>query len=207
MKVLIINGSPRIDGNCAILIEELKKVFTEYNVDVVVKEIGSKDIRGCMACGTCKKTHNLCVFNDFVNEVSKEFSDADGLVVASPVYFASPNGSLISLMDRLFYSRNYDVRYKVGACFNIARRAGTVASYDILNKYFTISGMPVVSGDYWNDAFGGAKGEVKEDLEGLRNARIIAKRMTFLMKAIKDGKDKYADMLDDEARVATNYIR
>lgn len=207
MKVLIINGSPRNDGNCAILIEELKKEFSKYEVETVIQNIGTKEVRGCMACLTCKKTKNGCVLNDIVNEASEKFKEADGLIVVSPVYFGSPNGSVISLLDRLFYSRNYDVRFKVGANFNIARRGGTEASFDIINKYFTISGMPIASGDYWNNAFGGAKGEAKEDLEGLRNARIVAKRMAFLMKSIKDGKEKYQEMLEDEPRVATNFIR
>lgn len=207
MKVLIVNGSPRNDGNCSIVIEELLKVFKEYNIDSTVLSIGTKDVRGCMACLTCKKTKNGCIFNDIVNEASEKFREADGLIILSPVYFGSPNGSIISFLDRLFYSRNYDVRYKVGACFNIARRGGTEASFDVINKYFTISGMPVVSGDYWNNAFGGSVGEVKEDLEGLRNARIVAKRMVFLMKSIKDGKKNYKELLDDEERIYTSFVR
>ena len=206
MKVLIINGSPRLNGNSQVLISNMVKVFNEYNVDVDVVEIGNKDVRGCIACGYCHE-NNGCVFNDIVNETAPKLKNADGLVLVSPVYFGSPNGNIVSFLDRLFYSRNYDLRMKVGAAFVIARRAGTTASFDMLNKYFTISGMPVASGDYWNNAFGREKGEIEKDEEGLRNARVVAKRMVFLMNAIKDAKEKYPNMLEDEKRVATHFIK
>ena len=143
---------------------------------------------------------------DAVNEAAEKFKEADGLIVVSPVYYGSPNGTLISFLDRLFYSRYYPIAMKVGAAFAIARRGGTVASFDVLNKYFTISGMPVASGDYWNNGFGREKGEIEQDKEGLRNARVVAKRMVFLMKAIKDAKENYPDMLEDEPRVFTHFI-
>ena len=206
MKVLIINGSPRIDGNSSILINEMVKEFSKENVNCDIINLSNKDVRGCISCYYCK-SHEGCAFNDIVNEAAKKFKEASGLVVVSPVYFASPNGSLISFLDRLFYSRHYDVRMKVGAAFAVARRGGTEASFDVLNKYFTISGMPVVSGDYWNNGFGAAKGEIEKDLEGLRNGRIVAKRMVFLMKAIGDAKEKYQDLLEDEKRVGTNFIK
>ena len=206
MKVLIINGSPRLNGNSQVLISNMVKVFNEYNVDVDVVEIGNKDVRGCIACGHCHE-NNGCVFNDIVNETAPKLKNADGLVLVSPVYFGSPNGNIVSFLDRLFYSRNYDLRMKVGAAFAVARRAGTTASFDMLNKYFTISGMPVASGDYWNNAFGREKGEIEKDEEGLRNARVVAKRMVFLMNAIKDAKEKYPNMLEDEKRVATHFIK
>ena len=206
MKVLIINGSPRLNGNSQVLISNMLKVFNEYNVDVDVVEIGNKDVRGCIACGHCHE-NNGCVFNDIVNETAPKLKNADGLVLVSPVYFGSPNGNIVSFLDRLFYSRNYDVRMKVGAAFAVARRGGTTASFDCLNKYFTISGMPVASGDYWNNAFGREKGEIEKDAEGLRNARVVAKRMVFLMNAIKDAKEKYPNMLEDEKRVSTHFIK
>lgn len=206
MKVLIINGSPRLNGNSQVLISNMVKVFNEYNVDVDVVEIGNKDVRGCIACGHCHE-NNGCVFNDIVNETAPKLKNADGLVLVSPVYFGSPNGNIVSFLDRLFYSRNCDLRMKVGAAFAIARRAGTTASFDMLNKYFTITGMPVVSGDYWNNGFGREKGEIEKDEEGLRNARVVAKRMVFMMNAIKDAKEKYPNMLEDEKRVATHFIK
>ena len=206
MKVLIINGSPRINGNCTHLIKEMMKVFDELKVDYEEVRVGNQNIRGCSACSYCK-SHGECIFKDIVNETSPKLKDADGLIIVSPVYFGSPNGTLISFLDRLFFSRNYDLRFKVGAAFAIARRGGTTASFDMLNKYFTIAGMPVVSGDYWNNGFGREPGQIKEDKEGLRNARIVAKRMVFLMNAIKDAKEKHPEFLDDEERVATNFIK
>ena len=206
MKILIINGSPRLNGNSTILINNMVEVFNELNAKVEVVNVGNADIRGCIACGYCETNHK-CAFNDLVNETSPKLKDADGLVLVSPVYYGSPNGNIISFMDRLFYSRSYDLRYKVGAAFSIARRAGTTASFDMLNKYFTISGMPVVSGDYWNNGYGREKGEIEDDKEGLRNARVVAKRMVFMINAIKDAKEKYPNLLVEEDRVSTNFIK
>jgi len=206
MKILIINGSPRLSGNSQLLIKEMTQVFDSLNVESQVVTVGNKDVRGCIACNTCKNKGEGCVFKDIVNETASKFEQADGLIVVSPVYFGSPNGTLISFLDRLFYSRNYDVKYKVGAAFSIARRAGTTASFDMLNKYFTISGMPVASGDYWNNGFGREKGEIEQDKEGLRNAREVAKRMVFLINAIRDAKEKYPELLESEPRVWTHYI-
>ena len=206
MKVLIINASPRENGNSSILIDNIKSVFNELNVDIEEVNIGKIDIRGCIACGYCH-SHDGCAFNDIVNDTSKKFNESDGLILVSPVYYSSPNGTMISFLDRLFQSRNYDVRMKVGAAFSIARRGGTTASFDCLNKYFTISGMPVVSGDYWNNGFGREKGEIIKDEEGLRNARVVAKRMVFLMNAIKDAMTKYSELLNEEKRVSTHFIK
>ena len=206
MRVLIINGSPRNDGNSSKLIKEITNTFDSLNAEYEVVEIGNKDVRGCIACGYCSKNDG-CVFKDIVNETSPKFEKADGLIVVSPVYYASPNGTLISFLDRLFQSRNYDLRMKVGAAFVVARRAGTTASFDVLNKYFTISGMPVVSGDYWNNGFGRVPGEISEDKEGLRNARVIAKRMVFMINAIKDAKEKYPELLEEEERVWTHFVK
>ena len=206
MKVLIINGSPRKDGNCETLIKELVKTFNEFNVETNILKIGGLDISGCKGCGYCA-THDGCVLKDIVNDSYKLLEEANGVILVSPVYYASPNGTLLAFLDRLFYSAKVDRRMKVGASFAVARRAGTVSTFDVLNKYFTISGMPLASGDYWNNSFGGAKGEDINDLEGFRNVRIVAKRMVFLMNAINDAKDKYKDLFDDEPRARTSYIR
>ena len=206
MKVLMIDGSPREGGNTATLLEEMRKVFASLAVEVEILKIGNKDVRGCLACGYCGTHKGECVIKDGLNEAKAKLKEADGLVLASPVYYASPNGNLISFLDRLFHSGGLDLRMKVGAAFAIARRGGTSTTFDVLNKYFTISGMPIVSGDYWNNGFGGGKGEILKDEEGLRNARIVAKRMVFLMKAIADGKEKYQELLTDEPRVWTNFI-
>lgn len=206
MKVLILNGSPRVGGNCSQLIDEMVKVFTSLDVESEIINVGSMNVRGCMACGYCHE-HDGCVLNDEVNKVNKVFAESDGLVIVSPVYFGSPNGNLISFLDRLYYSRHHDLRFKVGAAFAVARRGGTTATFDMLNKYFTIAGMPVVSGDYWNNGFGREKGEIQEDLEGLRNARIVAKRMVFLMNAIKEEKTRHPELLEDEVKVPTHFIK
>ena len=205
MRVLIINGSPRTKGNSSRLVEEMTKIFEKENVEVDSYQIGSKAIRGCMACGYCYE-HNECVFKDDVNDLAKRFEAADGLVVLSPVYYGSANGSIISLLDRLFYSSHFEKRFKVGAAFAIARRAGTTATFDELNKYFTINQMPISSGRYWNNGFGRAEGQVEQDLEGTQNARVVARNMVFLMKAIKDAKEKYG--LPEKEEVAyTHFIK
>ena len=206
MKVLIINSSPRKDGNSSLLINEIEKVFKDNDIEYEVLLIGNKNIRGCIACNYCSD-NGECVFKDDINKAGKILKESDGLVLVSPVYYGSPNGTLISFLDRLFYSANYDLRMKVGASFSVARRAGATSSVDVLNKYFTISGMPIASGDYWNNAFGAKKGEVLSDEEGLRNARVVAKRMIFLMKSINDGKEKYGNLLIDEERKWTNFIK
>jgi len=206
MKVLIINSSPRKDVNSSLLINEIEKVFKENDIEYEVLLIGNKNIRGCIACNYCSD-NGECVFKDDINKAGKILKESDGLVLVSPVYYGSPNGTLISFLDRLFYSANYDLRMKVGASFSVARRAGATSSVDVLNKYFTISGMPIASGDYWNNAFGAKKGEVLSDEEGLRNARVVAKRMIFLMKSINDGKEKYGNLLIDEERKWTNFIK
>ena len=190
MKVLIINGSPRKGGNCELLLQEAIKVFKENDVEVDLYELAGKAIPGCLACGYCY-THEHCVLNDDVVDLNRRLAEADGLMVASPVYFASANGSVISLLDRMFYSCHFDLRMKVGAAFAVARRAGTVATFDELNRFFTIRQMPVASGRYWNDGFGRGKGEIEQDKEGLQNARFVARNMIFLMRSIALGKEKY----------------
>ena len=205
MKVLLINGSPRKSGNCARLLTEAQKVFEAEGVEVVRYDVGAKDIRGCMACGGCAKKGS-CVVGDDVPMLAEVLASADGMIVASPVYYASPNGSVVSLLDRLFMSANCDLRMKVGASFAVARRAGTVASFDVLNKYYTINQMPIASGRYWNNGFGRAPGEVEGDEEGIQNARFVARNMLFLMRAIALGKEKYG-LPETEAVTRTNFIR
>ena len=205
MNVLIINGSPRKDGNTAIAVEEMKKVFEKEGIETELVNIGNADIRGCIACNTCR-TKGKCVFDDLVNETAEKLEKADGLVVATPVYYASANGTLISFLDRLFYSCSCDKTMKVGAAVAVARRGGLTATFDELNKYFTISGMPVASGYYWNGVHGGAKGDVKEDAEGMQMMRYLASNMSFLMKSLAPGKEKYG-LPEREERVYTNFVR
>lgn len=204
MKVLIINGSPHTNGATYRAIEEMNNVFTSNNVETEIITIGNKDIRGCVACGSCYK-NGKCIFNDIVNEIALKFEEADGLVLASPVYYASANGTLISCLDRLFYSSRFDKRMKVGASIAVARRGGITATHDELNKYFTISGMPIASGQYWN-GFYGSYGEEEQDLEGLQQMRTLAKNMVFLMKSIELGKKEFG-LPEKEKGVFTNFIR
>ena len=203
----MLNGSPRANGNTQVALEEMKKVFLSEGIEVELVQVGHKAIRGCVACGGCRKI-GKCVFDDGVNELVESFKDADGLVVGSPVYYASANSTLIAVLDRMFQSSGgyVDKRMKVGACVAVARRGGTTATFDELNKYFTISGMPVASGQYWNGVFGGLPGEASQDEEGLQQMRTIAKNMAFLMKSIALGKEKYG-LPEKEKRVSTNFIR
>ena len=205
MKVLILNGSPRKDGNTTELLREAEGVFEKEGVEFEEFQIGGKAIRGCMACGYCM-THEGCAIRDEVNDLAAKLKEADGLLIASPVYYGSANGSLISLLDRLFYSGHIDLRMKVGAAFAVARRAGTTATFDELNKYFTINQMPVASGRYWNNGFGREKGQIDEDREGLQNARVVARNMVFLMRSIALGKEKYG-LPEKEETAFTHFIR
>ncbi len=207
MKVLIINGSPRKDGNTSVALNEMKKVFNQKNVEVIEYNIGVKDIRGCMACNYChSENHNKCVFNDDVNKISEIMKDASGIVIATPVYYASPNGSLISFLDRLFYSCPHDLKMKVGCSVVVARRGGSSSSFDVLNKYFTISEMPLVSSTYWNMVYGRKPGEATQDKEGLQTMRNLASNMVFLMKSIELGK-KELGIPETENGDYTNFIR
>jgi multimeric flavodoxin WrbA len=205
MKVLMINGSPHPKGNTAIALAELAKVFQSEGVETEIVQIGNKDVRGCIACGSCKK-NGKCVFNDAVNELAPKFEAADGLVVASPVYFASANATMIACLDRLFYSTGFDKRMKVGASVVVARRGGCSATFDELNKYFTICGMPVASSQYWNSVHGREPGQAAEDAEGLQTMRALARNMVFLMKSIALGKEKYG-LPEVEPWQPTHFIR
>ena len=205
MKVLMINGSPRAEGNTALALREMEAIFREAGVDVITMQVGNKAIRGCIACGKCAAL-GKCVFDDAVNDAAALLPQVDGLVLASPVYYASANGNLISFLDRLFHSNHCDLTMKVGASVVCARRGGCSATFDELNKYFTISGMPVASSQYWNSVHGQMPGQAAEDLEGLQVMRALARNMTFLMKSIALGKEKYG-LPQQEPRVFTNFIR
>lgn len=205
MKVFMINGSPRKNGNTALAISEMETVFHKEGVETVTLQVGQLDIRGCTACGSCKKL-GRCVFDDVVNEAQEMLRVCDGMVVASPVYFASANGTLISFLDRLFYSSNYDKTMKVGAGVAVARRGGCTATFDQINKYFTISGMPVVSSQYWNMVHGRLPGEAEQDPEGLQTMRTLARNMSFLMKSIQLGRQTYG-LPEKERGVFTNFVR
>jgi len=205
MKVLLINGSPRAHGNTALALEEMAKVFAEEGNEAEIIHIGNKDIRGCIACGKCAEL-GKCVFDDVVNEVAPKFKEADGLVLGSPVYYASPNGTLLSFADRLFMSGRFPKAMKVGAAVTVARRGGNTASFDVLNKYFSINSMPIATSQYWNMVHGRAPGEAAEDGEGLQTMRTLARNMSFLMKSIALGKEQYG-MPAYEKPAITNFIR
>ena len=205
MKVLIINGSPRKDGNTSVALNEMTKVFEEQGIEAEVVQIGNKDVRGCIACGSCA-TKGKCVFDDVVNELAPKFEEADGLVVASPVYYASANATLIACLDRLFYSTGFDKTMKVGASVVVARRGGLSATYDELNKYFTIAGMPVASSQYWNSVHGRLPGEAASDEEGLQTLRVLARNMSFLMKSIALGKEQFG-LPEKEEHIFTNFVK
>lgn len=205
MKVLMINGSPRVHGNTYIALQEMEKVFTDSGIETEILHVGHKDIRGCIACGSCFQ-NGKCVFDDIVNETAKKFEECDGLVVGSPVYYASANATLVAFLTRLFYSTHFDKIMKVGAAIVAARRGGLSATFDELNKFFTISGMPVASGQYWNSIHGREAGEAVDDAEGLQTMRTLARNMTFLMKSISLGKEAYG-LPEKEPFQRTNFIR
>ena len=205
MKVLLINGSPRVGGNTSIALGEMEKIFQQGGIQVETVQVGNKAIRGCVACLSCMEK-GKCVFDDLVNETAPKFAEADGLVIASPVYYASANGTLISFIDRLFYSTPFDKTMKVGAAVAVARRGGVSATYDELNKYFAISGMPIATGQYWSAVYGREKGEAAQDEEGMQTMRTLARNMVFLMKSIALGKEQYG-VPQREPFQRTNFIR
>lgn len=205
MKVLIINGSPRVGGNTAIAIDEMARIFEAEGIETDIIQVGNQDVRGCIACNKCFES-GKCVFDDVVNETIPKFEACDGLVIASPVYYGSANGTLISFLDRLFYSAPFDKSMKVGASVVTARRGGMSATFDELNKYFTISNMPVASSQYWNSVHGRDKGEASQDAEGLQVMRVLARNMAFLIKSIALGREKYG-LPEKEQPERTNFIR
>lgn len=205
MKVLLVNGSPHAKGSTYTALHEMEQTFEKAGIETEILHVGNKDIRGCVACGYCKK-NGKCAFDDIVNETAAKFEECDGLVVGTPVYYASANATLIAFLDRLFYSTPFDKTMKVGAGIVSARRGGLSATFDELNKYFTICGMPVASGQYWNSIHGNSAEEAAQDAEGLQIMRTLANNMAFLMKSIALGKEKYG-LPKKEALTRTNFIR
>ena len=205
MKILMLNGSPRPHGNTALALGEMEKVFAAEGLETELIQVGNRDVRGCIACGRCAQL-GRCVFDDLVNQLAPKFEACDGLVVGSPVYYASANATLVALLTRLFYSTPFDKTMKVGAAVVAARRGGLSATFDELNKFFTISGMPVASSQYWNSIHGRLPGEAAGDAEGLQTMRTLARNMSFLVKSIALGREKYG-MPALEERQATNFIR
>ena len=205
LKVLMLNGSPKANGNTAIALHEMENVFKENGIEVENIVIGNQAVRGCIACGSCYEK-GKCVFDDVVNEMATKFEAADGLVIASPVYYASANATLIACLDRLFYSSHFDKTMKVGASVACARRGGCSATFDELNKYFTISGMPIASSQYWNSIHGNNAQEAAQDAEGLQVMRTLGRNVAFLVKSIAFGKEAMG-LPEKEKRVGTNFIR
>ena len=208
MNVLLLNGSPRAKGNTALALEEMEKIFDAEGIETELIQIGQRDIRGCIACSRCKETGSarMCVFDDLVNEIAPKFEACDGLVVGSPVYYAGANATLVAFLTRLFYSTPFDKTMKVGAAVVCARRGGLSATFDELNKFFTISGMPVASSQYWNSIHGLTPGEAAQDAEGLQIMRTLARNMTFLMKSVALGKEAFG-LPEKEPRQSTHFIR
>ena len=205
MKVLMLNGSPRRNGNTSIALGEMEKIFVREGIETETIHLGNKDIRGCIACLSCEQK-GKCVFDDLVNEVAPKFEAGDGVVVGSPVYYASANATLVAFLTRLFYSTSFDKTMKVGASVVAARRGGLSAAFDELNKFFTIAGMPVASSQYWNSIHGAAPGEAVQDAEGLQIMRTLAVNMSFLMKSIALGKEKFG-LPEKEPFQRTNFVR
>jgi len=205
MKVLMLNGSPHSKGNTAVALNEMVPVFEAEGIETEIVTVGNKAIRGCIGCGKCSEL-GRCVFDDLVNEISPKFEAADGLVVGSPVYYGSANATLVALLTRLFYSAQFDPSMKVGAAVVATRRAGTTATFDELNKFFAISGMPIASGQYWNAVHGRAQGEAAQDIEGLQQMRTLARNMAFLMKSIQLGKREFG-LPEREPFTPFNFIR
>ena len=205
MKVLILNGSPKENGNTAAALTEMAKIFAAEGIETETVRVGHLEVRGCISCASCYKT-GRCVMDDIVNELAEKLQEADGLVVGSPVYYASANGTLVSVLDRLFYSTRFPKTMKVGASVAVARRGGCSSTFDQLNKYFTISGMPVASSQYWNSVHGALPGQAEQDAEGMQTMRTLARNMSFLMKSIALGKEKYG-LPEREKAQHTNFIR
>lgn len=205
MKVLMLNGSPRANGNTSLALREMDRIFAAEGIETETIQIGGRDIRSCIACGKCAQT-GKCAFDDAVNEIAPKFEACDGLVAGSPVYYASANATLVAFLTRLFYSTHFDKTMKVGAAVVAARRGGLSSTFDELNKFFTISGMPVASSQYWNSIHGREPGEAAQDAEGLQTMRTLARNMAFLMRSIALGKEKYG-LPEQEASQMTNFIR
>ncbi|WP_278434786.1 flavodoxin family protein [Muribaculum intestinale] len=207
MKVLIFNGSAHINGCTARALTELENTLHDNGVDTELINIANRDIRGCIACNHCRE-HGQCVFNDIVNETAPKFAEADGIVVGTPVYYAHANGQAIAFLDRLFYSTmtTVDKTMKVGAAVISSRRAGSTSAMDEINKYFTISSMPVVSSTYWNEVHGFKAADVDNDLEGLQTMRNLGRNMAFLIKAIHSQREANGGVPEQERRYFTSFF-
>lgn len=205
MRVLMINGSPHASGSTYTALHEMEKVFRANGIDVEMLQIGNRDIRGCVACKSCYET-GKCAFDDIVNQAADKLKSCDGFVVGSPVYYASANATVVAFLDRLFYSSHFDKRDKVAAAVASARRGGLTATFDELNKYFAISGMPIATGSYWNGIHGNSAEDALQDAEGLQQMRNLANNMVFLMKSIALGKKEFR-LPEKEAPLRTNFIR
>ena len=205
MKILMINGSPHSDGNTAAALNEMKKIFDENGVETTLVQVGNKVVRGCVGCYSCQKT-GKCIFKDIVNETAPLFEEADGLVVGTPVYYASANATVIAFLDRLFFSTPFDKTMKVGAGVVVARRGGLSATFDEINKYFGISNMPIATSQYWNSVHGLVKGDAAQDAEGLQTMRVLARNMIFLIKSISLGKEKFG-LPEKEEWISTHFVR
>ncbi len=205
MKILMLNGSPRANGNTAAALRKMEKIFAAEGLETELIQVGGLAVHGCVACGKCAQT-GKCVFDDIVNELAPKFQACDGLVVGSPVYYASANATLVAALTRLFYSTSFDKTMKVGAAVVAARRGGLSAAFDELNKFFTISGMPVASSQYWNSVHGLLPGEAVRDEEGMQTVRALARNMAFLMKSIALGRQAYG-LPEKEKRLVTNFVR
>ena len=203
MKVLILDGSPRRNGCTARALEEIEKTLHEEGIETETVLVGNKDIRGCIACRSCAST-GKCVFDDIVNEIAPKFESADGIIIGTPVYYAGSNGTILSLLDRLFFSTHFDKSMKVGACVISSRRAGSTSAYDEVNKYFGICSMPIVTSTYWNEVHGSKAEDVEKDKEGLQTMRNLGRNMAFLMKSIQLGKEKYG-LPKNEKGTFTNF--
>lgn len=205
MKVLMLNGSPHANGSTYTALDEMRRVFEKEGIEAEIVHVGNKPVRGCVACGYCYK-NGKCVFDDVVNEIAPKFEECDGFVVGSPVYYASANATVEAILQRLFYSSHFDKTMKVGAAVASARRGGLTATYDEMNKFFAISGMPIATGQYWNGIHGNSAEQAAQDGEGLQMMRTLAKNMAFLMKSISLGKEKYG-LPEKEKKINTNFIR
>ena len=205
MKVLLVNGSPHKEGCTAFALKEVEKPLKDQGIATQTLQIGSLNVHGCIGCNKCR-TAGRCVFDDCVNDIRQKFEECSGIIIGSPVYYASPNGTLISFLDRLFYSTRSDKTMKVGASIVSARRGGCTATFDVLNKYFTLSGMPVVSSQYWNMVHGNTPDEVLQDTEGLQTMRTLGRNMAFLIKSIALGKEEYGLPVKEKG-IGTNFIR
>jgi len=205
MKAILLNGSPNAKGCTFTALSEVAKTLNENGIDTEIIHVGDKDIRGCISCHKCRETKK-CVFNDLVNETAPLFAECDGLVIGSPVYYSSANGSIVSFLNRLFYSTSFDKSMKVGAVVVSARRTGCSSTFDVLNKYFSISGMPVAPSQYWNEVHGHTPDDVRKDVEGMQTMRVLGRNMAFLIKSIALGKERYG-LPEKETRIYTHFIR